>query len=140
MEFDNSRPIWLQLTEEFARLIAIGTWQPGAKLPGVRDLAAELGVNPNTVQRSLAELERDGLCRAERTAGRFVTEDPKRIGQLREELVGQHADSFIDAALGLGLTQAQSVELISRRWTVRKAVHDDTAATQFTKDTPGGGL
>jgi len=137
MEFDNSRPIWLQLTEEFARLIAVGTWRPGAKLPGVRDLAAELGVNPNTVQRALAELERDGLCRAERTAGRFVTEDPQRIGQLREELVGQHADSFIDAALGLGLTQTQSVELISRRWSTRQTSHENTP---FTQDMPGGGL
>ena len=64
MDFDASRPIWLQLREEFTRRIVIGRWAPGKQIPGVRELAVELGVNPNTVQRTLAELERDGLCRS----------------------------------------------------------------------------
>ena len=74
MDFDASRPIWLQLREEFTRRIVIGRWAPGKQIPGVRELAVELGVNPNTVQRTLAELERDGLCRSERAVGRFVTD------------------------------------------------------------------
>ena len=69
MDFDASRPIWLQLREEFTRRIVIGRWAPGKQIPGVRELAVELGVNPNTVQRTLAELERDGLCRSERAVG-----------------------------------------------------------------------
>ena len=72
MDFDASRPIWLQLREEFTRRIVIGRWAPGKQIPGVRELAVELGVNPNTVQRTLAELERDGLCRSERAVGRFA--------------------------------------------------------------------
>ena len=70
MDFDASRPIWLQLREEFTRRIVIGRWPPGKQIPGVRELAVELGVNPNTVQRTLAELERDGLCRSERAVWR----------------------------------------------------------------------
>jgi len=72
VDFDASRPIWLQLREEFTRRIVIGRWAPGKQIPGVRELAVELGVNPNTVQRTLAELERDGLCRSERAVGRFA--------------------------------------------------------------------
>ena len=73
MEFDTKSPIWLQLVEEFSRRICVGEWQTGARLPGVRDLAADLKVNPNTVQRALAELDRQGITYSERTAGRFVT-------------------------------------------------------------------
>lgn len=142
MDFDVSRPIWVQLAEEFARRIAVGRWQPGERLPAVRDLAADLGVNPNTVQRALSELERDGLCRAERTAGRFVTEDPERIAELREEILGQSADNFIAAAQGLGLSQAQTVKLISRRWPENSITgsQQDPAASPFSQQMPGGGL
>ncbi|GMA41019.1 GntR family transcriptional regulator [Mobilicoccus caccae] len=81
MEFDPARPIWHQLIHEFSRRIVTGEWSPGGRIGGVRELAGELGVNPNTVQRALSELERDGLCRSERTAGRFVTDDtPASIG------------------------------------------------------------
>ena len=68
MEFDPSVPIWLQLTGEFTRRVVTGSWPPGAKIPAVRELAVDLKVNPNTVQRALAELERSGLTRTERTA------------------------------------------------------------------------
>ena len=80
MEFDATRPIWLQLVAEFSRRIAVGLWPPGHRIPGVRDLAAELNVNPNTVQRSLAELERQSLCYTDRTAGRYVTDRPHGSG------------------------------------------------------------
>ena len=86
MDFDASRPIWLQLREEFTRRIVTGRWQLGQQIPGVRELAVELRVNPNTVQRTLAELERDGLCRSERAVGRFVTDDAERIARLRSDL------------------------------------------------------
>ncbi|HIW66539.1 MAG TPA: GntR family transcriptional regulator, partial [Candidatus Dietzia merdigallinarum] len=48
MQFDNSSPIWTQLVAEFSRRIVTGDWAPGEKMPGVRELAADLGVNPNT--------------------------------------------------------------------------------------------
>ncbi|HLS15268.1 MAG TPA: GntR family transcriptional regulator [Beutenbergiaceae bacterium] len=116
MQFDNSAPIWVQLVSEFARRIVVGDWASGARLPGVRELAAELGVNPNTAQRALAELERQGLCRSERTAGRFVTDDPARIDQARAELVGDAADAFVRRARGLKMGQNQAQELIQKRW------------------------
>ncbi|WP_022917784.1 GntR family transcriptional regulator [Ruania albidiflava] len=120
MEFDTSSPIWGQLVAEFSRRIVTSQWPPGGRIAGVRELAAELGVNPNTVQRALAELERQELCRSERTAGRFVTTDADRIDALRAELAEGAADDFVRRARGLGMAADQARRLIEERWT-----HDD---------------
>lgn len=121
MEFDTASPIWVQLVSEFSRRIVVGEWSAGGRVPGVRDLAADLGVNPNTVQRALAELEREGLARSERTAGRFVTADEARIDQLRAELTREAADDFIRRARGFGMRHPQASRLIDERWDT----HDD---------------
>lgn len=116
MQFDNSAAIWVQLVHEFSRRIVVGVWAPGARIAGVRELAAELGVNPNTAQRALAELERDGLCRSERTTGRFVTSDQARIDALRSQLAGSAADDYIARAQGFGMDRDQARQLIEERW------------------------
>lgn len=74
-KLNDDRPIWLQLAEQMTRRIITGVYPPGSKLPPVREPAAEAGVNPNTMQRALAQLEQDGLAKADRTAGRLVTQD-----------------------------------------------------------------
>ena len=74
-KLDNNRPIWPQLSQHLARQIITGVYPPGSRLPSVRELAAEAGVNPNTMQRALAQLETEGLAVGSRTAGRTVTED-----------------------------------------------------------------
>lgn len=71
----DDRPIWQQLTEQLTLRILKGEYPPGERLPTVRELAAQAGVNPNTMQRALAQLESDGLAVGSRTAGRTVTED-----------------------------------------------------------------
>ena len=121
MQFDNSSPIWVQLVSEFARRIVVGEWVTGERVPGVRELAADLGVNPNTAQRALAELERQELCHSERTAGRFVTDDAARIDQLRAELAREAADEFVRRAQGFKMPHPQAQQLISERW----VHHDD---------------
>ncbi len=82
MEFDNDRPIYLQILEDFKSKISSGVWKAGEKIDSVRNLAKDYEVNPNTVQRALSELERDGLCKSQRTAGRFVTDDGDLIKSL----------------------------------------------------------
>ena len=77
--FRNDQPIYSQLTQRLTEAIVSGIYAPGEKLPSVRELAVEAGVNPNTVQRALAELERDGLVFSQRTTGRFVTENENMI-------------------------------------------------------------
>lgn len=116
MEFDNSRPIWIQLVGELSRRIAVGSWEAGERIPGVRELALELGVNPNTLQRAFGELERDQLVRVERAAGRFVTADQERITNLRKQLATTAADEFVAQAAGFGMSLEQACAVIERRW------------------------
>lgn len=119
MLIDDSRPIWAQLVDEFRRRIAAGEWMPGAKVPSVRELALELGVNPNTVQKALGEVDRIGLTTTERTAGRFVTKDEDAVVDARTALAASTADSFVVTATGLGLSLADATELLTRRWTAQ---------------------
>lgn len=116
MNIDDSRPIWAQLVDEFRRRIAAGEWAAGAKVPSVRELALELGVNPNTVQKALAEVDRLGLTTAERTAGRFVTGDPAVLAEARTALAAATADTYVGAAAGLGMTLDEARELLAQRW------------------------
>ena len=84
--FNDNAPIYLQIVHSLQRGIAGGVYPPGSRLPSVRELALEAGVNPNTMQRALSELERTGLVCSQRTAGRFVTEDAAALTQLRNTM------------------------------------------------------
>ena len=75
--FSNEAPIYQQIMEQIKAMIATGVLTSGDKLPSVRELAVEAGVNPNTMQKALSELEREGLLCSKRTSGRFVTDNPK---------------------------------------------------------------
>lgn len=116
MQLDDSRPIWAQLVDEFQRRIASGEWAAGHKVPSVRELALEVGVNPNTVQKALGEIDRVGLTVPERTAGRFVTSDEAAIERARAGLAASHADALAEAARGLGMSLHEATELLARRW------------------------
>lgn len=129
MQFDNSSPIWVQLVAEFSRRIVVGEWAAGSRIPGVRELAADLGVNPNTAQRALSELERAQLCHSERTTGRFVTVDPARINRLRAELARGAADEFVGRAHGFGMGFTQAQQLIEERWDSHDDHHQPTTRT-----------
>lgn len=94
-QFNNEKPIYIQLVEQIQQAVITGEYEPGAKLPGVRDLASEAGVNPNTMQRALAELESGGLLYTQRTSGRFVTSDTSKIARLRSEAALVTAKEFV---------------------------------------------
>ena len=113
--FDGSRPIYTQLVEQLKARIVSGEYPPCYRIPPVRELAAEAGVNPNTLQRAFAELEREGLLHAERTAGRFVTQDAALVDSLRQALARQLADDFLQKMGLLGYTPAQALQLIQTR-------------------------
>lgn len=101
--FDTGRPIYLQLLEQLRYAIVSGNYAPGEKMPGVRELAAQYGVNPNTVQRTMTELERQGLVYAERTAGRFVTDDEALISETRLTIARQLAHDYLKTMQDLGM-------------------------------------
>ena len=113
-DFTEDKPIYLQLTEQMCLRIANGTYRPGDKFPSVRDIATEAGVNPNTVQRAFAELERSGIVCAQRTAGRFITEDSQMIYKLREDLAKEHADNYLKKMASLGYNRNEATDFLSK--------------------------
>ena len=110
--FSNDAPIYAQLIEQIKVGIVSGAFPPGERLPSVRDLAVEAGVNPNTMQRALTELERDGLVYSQRTAGRFVTEDRELIKAAKQNLAAEQVRHFLNAMSRLGFEQEDVLSLV----------------------------
>lgn len=107
--FKEGQPIYTQIVDQMSRFIASGSVEPGGRLPSVRDLAAEAGVNPNTMQRALAELERSGLLHSARTNGRFVTDDKDVLKKLRSDLSMDYIEELFEKLEKLGLTADEIV-------------------------------
>lgn len=110
---DSARPIYLQIIERVQMDIITGRYQPGDKLPSVRDLAQEAAVNPNTMQKALSELERSGLIYSQRTSGRFITEDKELIHQMKKELAAAEVSAFVAHMKQLGITPEEIRQLLA---------------------------
>lgn len=110
--FSGDKPIYAQLVERLQTRIVTGEYPPGARLDAVRDLSEQAGVNPNTMQRAMTELESRGLVYTQRTAGRFVTEDAARIAALREALAREKLGRFLSEMEGLGFTRGEVTTLL----------------------------
>ena len=110
---DSSRPIYLQIIERVQMDVLTGRYQPGDKLPSVRDLAQEAAVNPNTMQKALSELERSGLIYSQRTSGRFITEDKELIHQMQKELAAAEVSAFVAHMKQLGITPEEIRQLLA---------------------------
>lgn len=113
-QFSNEMPIYSQLVEQIKIGIVSGMFPPGERLPSVRDLATEAGVNPNTMQRAMTELERDGLVYSQRTAGRFVTEDHAVIEAAKRDLAQRHIHAFLAAMLRVGYGREEIISLLEQ--------------------------
>lgn len=111
---DSSRPIYAQIIEKVSLDIVSGKYQPGDKLPSVRDLAAQAGVNPNTMQKALSELERENLVHSARTSGRFITEDKDMIEKMREELASTQIKDFLDKMSQMGFDYNKTIALLEK--------------------------
>lgn len=125
-EFDAGRPIYLQLCELLTQAIVSGEYTPGQRLSGVRELAMQYGVNPNTAQRTMTELERNGLVYSERTTGRFVTTDTDRIAEVRNAAALEQTVLFLKKMDNLGITQDEIQNLLAdAAKTIAKGEHND---------------
>ena len=107
------RPIYAQLIEHLQRGVLIGEYPPGSAVPSVRALALEAEVNPNTMQKALAELEAQGLMQTHRTAGRTVTEDKSMIDSLKEKLAKSQVEAFFEGMRSIGIDEKEAVRLIT---------------------------
>lgn len=110
-ELNNDRPIYSQIVEKLQLRIVSGFYPVGSKLPSVRELAAEAGVNPNTMQKAFTELERSGLLITMRTSGRMVTEDEEMIHEVKEIIAKQEIEQFFNKMREIGFSREQIIAL-----------------------------
>ena len=104
---NESLPIYMQIMDHIRAAIVSGELKAGEKIATVRELAEAFGVNPNTMQRALSELEREGLLMSERTAGRFVTKDTAIIEAVRREAAEQVVKEFLQKMQNMGFSRDQ---------------------------------
>ncbi len=109
---NSDRPIFIQLIEKIQIDIISGQYAPGDKLPSVRELAQKASVNPNTMQKALAELERTGLVYSQRTSGRFITEDIGMIEQLKTTLAKEVITEFLEDMRKIGYEKKEILSLL----------------------------
>ena len=110
--FQNDLPIYTQLVDAIKFSIVSGELLPGARMSTVRDLALEAGVNPNTMQRALQQLEREGLVFSQRSSGRFVTEDVSVIDRARSALAAEYVRRYRDSMASLGFSEGEMRALL----------------------------
>lgn len=113
--FKSGIPIYSQIVDEMTMRIASGIYEPGEKLSSVRDLAMDAGVNPNTMQRALAELERRGLVYSERTSGRFVTKEEPVLKSLHEELAKKYFQELAEKLRKIGMSGEEIASAV-KKW------------------------
>lgn len=102
IEFDNNLPIYMQIMNYIKGEIVTGKLKPGDKILSVRELASELQINPNTVQRTFQELEREEIVETRRGMGRYVTSNENTILTIKKEMAQDVLDRFIRGMEDLG--------------------------------------
>lgn len=112
-DLNSDKPVYLQLMERIQRNILSGVYHPGDRLPAVRELASEAAVNPNTMQKALQELEQSGLVYAQRTNGRYITDDITMIDKMRDSLAKEETKRYFNAMEKLGLTPERIREIMN---------------------------
>ena len=110
--FSADLPIYSQLVAQIKLAIVSGVYLPGERLAPVRELAMDAGVNPNTMQRALQELEREGMVYSQRTSGRFVTEDTKVIESAKKQLAEDQIKDFLEQMGRLGYPKEEILSLL----------------------------
>lgn len=108
----SDRPIYIQLLEGLKRRIVTGEYKAGSQIPPVRELAVEAGVNPNTMQKALLQLEGEGLVYSVRTSGRFVTDNTAHIENAKKEMAKANVNAFLNSMAELAITKDEIMKLI----------------------------
>ena len=110
--FDNERPIYIQLVEMIRIDIISGKFEKGQRLPSVRELALMMKVNPNTMQKALAELEDEKLIYTERTNGKYVTEDEKLIEKVKKKLAQEKVNNYLNSKKNIGINYELAIQYL----------------------------
>ncbi|MDB1561297.1 GntR family transcriptional regulator [Pediococcus pentosaceus] len=123
MKFDDKIPIYYQIKQYIYKEIIINHLTPGSKVPAVRQLALDLAVNVNTVQRSLRELISEGVLESQRGKGNFVTTNPEILNNLRKNIVEEQLSLMYDHLASLQLTPDEMIQALTEYVNKRKEMH-----------------
>lgn len=113
---EDGLPIYLQIIRHVKRAIAAGTVQAGDELPSRRVLSAQLGVNPNTVQKAYKLLEGEGIISSRSGAKSEIALSPELVEQIRRQLLEQEAGLLVRALRQAGLEKEAALALLERLW------------------------
>lgn len=115
IEFKDNIPIYVQIMEDIKMQIITKKLSIDDKVPSVRELALLYGVNPNTIQKALSELEREGLIRTERTSGKFISASAKQVDEIRDTIAKFKTDEYIKDMYELGYKKNEIINLIENK-------------------------
>lgn len=113
IDFDNNLPIYMQIMTHIKKQVISGQLKPGDKILSVRELATELQINPNTVQRTFQELEREGIVETRRGLGRYVTSEESKIMEIKKEMAGDLLQHFIQSMHELGFENQDIIVIVN---------------------------
>lgn len=111
-EFNDTVPIYIQLIDKFKIAIATNCFKAGEKIPSVREFSMNMRVNPNTIQRALNELEKDGFIYTKRTLGKFIVEDENVLKALKSTIAHEKIDSFVGSMQELNYNKMDIIKMI----------------------------
>lgn len=115
IDYRDARPIYEQVVDQVESLALRGALPSGSQLPSVRQLAVELSINPNTIQRAYAELERRGVIYAAKGRGNFISDDMAVLRTRRLDEIGAQIGALAVQARAFGATEAQLQGWIGRK-------------------------
>ncbi|GEN88327.1 GntR family transcriptional regulator [Oceanobacillus sp. FSL W8-0428] len=115
IHFDKREAVYIQVIRYFKEQIAIGELKSGQEIPSRRELAQQLKINPNTVQRAYKEMEEEGLIYTDGNKPSIITKETKRIKEIRETLITEAIDQFVDRITSLQIPKEQVFELVQSK-------------------------
>ena len=135
-EFTNDRSICSQIVETIQKGILSGVYPLGSSMPSVRVLALEAGVNPNTMQKAMAELEAQGLLYTQRTSGRTVTTDGRLIMELKKRMASTYIRQYFEGMQGLGIEREEAAKMLMSNTRAVEAPGNNSKAAAKAPTTP----
>ena len=121
LDYKDKRPLYEQISEKLKELMAVGGFMKNSRLPSVRALAVDLSINPNTIQRAYAELERQGYIYSIKGKGNFVAET-KVLQYLKSEELKERFSKLVEEAIRLGMSDDEIMGYIERTLSERRAM------------------
>ncbi len=121
LDYKDKRPLYEQISEKLKELMAVGGFMENSRLPSVRTLAVDLSINPNTIQRAYAELERQGYIYSIKGKGNFVAET-KVLQYLKSEELKERFSKLVEEAIRLGMSDDEIMGYIERTLSERRAM------------------